>query len=107
MKEFLIKELKRVFDENKRRELSAEDIKKWVRRTRLKQLVFIFFESVILLGFGLGNLMNNPVQSFSFILGVLCLVVWPFLAINIHRYLRKLDYEEEELQSILDALKNE
>jgi tellurite resistance protein TehA-like permease len=60
---------------------------------------------VILLGFGLGNLMNNPVKSFSFALGVLCLVVWPFLAINIHRYLKKLEYEEGELEEIIEELK--
>jgi uncharacterized membrane protein YwzB len=105
MKEFIIKELERVFDEDKRKDLTIEDIKKWIRRTKLKQLAFIFFESVILLGFGLGNLMNNPVKSFSFALGVLCLVVWPFLAINIHRYLKKLEYEEADLEEILTAVK--
>jgi hypothetical protein len=105
MKEFIIKELERVFDEDKRKDLTIEDIKKWIRRTKLKQLAFIFFESVILLGFGLGNLMNNPVKSFSFALGVLCLVVWPFLAINIHRYLKKLEYEEGELEEIIEELK--
>lgn len=103
MKDFIIKELERVYDEEKRKELTVEDIKKWIRKTKLKQLAFIFFESVILLGFGLGNLLNNPVMSFSFALGVLCLVVWPFLAINIHRYLRKLEYEEGELESIVDT----
>jgi len=105
MKEFIIKELERAFDENKRKELTVDDIKKWIRKTKLKQLAFIFFESVILLGFGLGNLLNNPPMSFSFALGVLCLVVWPFLAINIHRYLRKLEYEEGELEEILNSLK--
>ena len=104
MKEFIIKELERVFDEDKRKELTVEDIKKWIRKTKLKQLAFIFFESVILLGFGLGNLLNNPVMSFSFALGVLCLVVWPFLAINIHRYLRKLEYEDNELEEIIKEL---
>jgi uncharacterized membrane protein YwzB len=104
MKEFIIKELERVFDEDKRKTLTIEEIKKWIRRTKLKQLAFIFFESVILLGFGLGNLMNNPVKSFSFALGVLCLVVWPFLAINIHRYLKKLEYEEADLEEILTAV---
>ncbi|MEA2077690.1 MAG: hypothetical protein U9O95_06690 [Candidatus Marinimicrobia bacterium] len=104
MNEFLVKELERVFDENKRKELTVDDIKKWVRRTRLKQILFIFFESVILLGFGLGNLLNNPPLSFSFALGVLCLVVWPFLAINIHRYLKKLEYKDEELEEILKQL---
>ena len=75
MKDFIIKELNRVFDDDKRKDLTVEDIKKWIRKTKLKQLAFIFFESVILLGFGLGNLMNHPVKSFSFALGVLCLVV--------------------------------
>ena len=105
MNEILVKELKRVFDEDKRKELTVEDIKKWIRRTRVKQILFIFFESMILLGFGLGNLLNNPPLSFSFALGVLCLVVWPFLAINIHRYLKKLEYKDEELDEILEALK--
>lgn len=105
MKDFIVKELERVFDEDKRKDLTVEDIKKWIRRTKLKQLAFIFFESVILLGFGLGNLMNNPVKSFSFALGVLCLVVWPFLAINIHRYLKKLEYEDVELEEIIEELK--
>lgn len=105
MNEFLVKELERVFDENKRKELTTDDIKKWIRRTRIKQILFIFFESVILLGFGLGNLLNNPPLSFSFALGVLCLVVWPFLAINIHRYLKKLEYKDEELDEILKQLK--
>ncbi len=104
MKDFIIKELERVFDEDKRKELTAEDIKKWIRKTKLKQLAFIFFESVILLGFGLGNLINNPPLSFSFALGVLCLIVWPFLAINIHRYLRKLDYKEGELEDVIKEL---
>lgn len=104
MKEFIIKELERVFDEDKRKEMTVDDIKKWLRKIKLKQLAFIFFESVILLGFGLGNLLNNPVMSFSFALGVLCLVVWPFLAINIHRYLRKLEYEEGELEEIIKEL---
>ena len=105
MKDFIVKELERVFDEDKRKNLTVDDIKKWIRKTKLKQLAFIFFESVILLGFGLGNLMNNPVKSLSFALGVLCLIVWPFLAINIHRYLRKLDYKEGELEEILIELK--
>lgn len=105
MKDFIIKELERAFDENKRKELTVDDIKKWIRKTKIKQLAFIFFESVILLGFGLGNLLNNPVMSFSFALGILCLVVWPFLAINIHRYLKKLEYKDEELESIVDAYK--
>ena len=104
MKDFIIKELERVFDEDKRKELTAEDIKKWIRKTKLKQLAFIFFESVILLGFGLGNLINNPPLSFSFALGVLCLIVWPFLANNIHRYLRKLDYKEGELEDVIKEL---
>ncbi|MCF7832446.1 MAG: hypothetical protein K9N05_02570 [Candidatus Marinimicrobia bacterium] len=104
MNEFLVKELERVFDEDKRKELTAEDIKKWVRRTRLKQILFIFFESVILLGFGLGKLLNNPPLSFSFALGLLALIVWPFLAINIHRYLKKLEYKEEDLDEILKIL---
>jgi len=104
MKEFIKKELERVFDEEKRKELTADDIKKWIRRTRIKQLLFIFFESVILLGFGLGNLINNPPLSFSFALGILCLIVWPFLAINIHRYLKKLEYKEEELEEIIKEL---
>ncbi len=107
MNEFLKKEVQRVFSEKDQQDLTAEDIKKWVRKTRLKQILFIFFESVILLGFGLGNIINNPLRSFSFALGVLCLVVWPFLAINIHRYLKKIDYEEEDLEQILRALKNE
>mgnify|MGYP001191737977 CR=1 FL=1 len=105
MNEFLKNELERAFKESERPALTIEDIRKWVRRTRLKQLLFIFFESVILLGFGLGNLMNNPVKSFSFALGVLCLVVWPFLAVNIHRYLKKIEYAEEELEEILTELK--
>ncbi len=105
MNTFLLEELKRVFPVDKRKALTKDDIKKWVRKTRLKQLLFILFESVILLGFGLGNLISHPVKSFSFALGVLCLVVWPFLAINIHRYLRKLEYEEEDLDAILIALK--
>ena len=105
MKDFIIKELNRVFDDDKRKDLTVEDIKKWIRKTKLKQLAFIFFESVILLGFGLGNLMNHPVKSFSFALGVLCLVVWPFLAINIHRYLRKLEYKDNELEEIIEELK--
>jgi len=105
MNEFLVKELGRVFDEKKRAELTVEDIKKWIRRTRVKQILFIFFESMILLGFGIGNLLNNPPLSFSFALGVLCLVVWPFLAINIHRYLKKLEYKDENLEEILEALK--
>ena len=107
MNEFLVNELKRVRKEGKIKELNVDNIKKWLRITRIKQLLFIFFESVILLGFGIGNLMNNPVKSFSFALGVLCLVVWPFLAINIHRYLKKLEYKDEDLQSIEDALKSE
>ena len=106
MNEFLVKELERVFDADKRKDLTADDIKKWIRKTRVKQILFIFFESVILLGFGLGNLLNNPPLSFSFALGILCLVVWPFLAINIHRYLKKLEYKEEELEEILNSLKN-
>jgi hypothetical protein len=105
MNEFLVKELGRVFDGKKRAELTVENIKKWIRRTRVKQILFIFFESMILLGFGLGNLLNNPPLSFSFALGVLCLVVWPFLAINIHRYLKKLEYKDEELDDILKQLK--
>ena len=105
MNEFLLNELERVFPAGQRHELTKEDIKKWVRKTRVKQLLFILFESVILLGFGLGNLLNNPVKSFSFALGVLCLVVWPFLAINIHKYLRKIEYEEGELDELIDALK--
>ena len=105
MKEFIIKELERAFDEDKRKELSVEDIKKWIRKTKLKQLAFIFFESVILLGLGLGNLLNNPVISFSFALGVLCLVVWTFLAINIHRYLKKLEYQDSELEGIVKEIK--
>ena len=105
MNEFLVKELGRVFDEKKRAELTVEDIQKWIRRTRVKQILFIFFESVILLGFGIGNLLNNPPLSFSFALGVLCLVVWPFLAINIHRYLKKLEYMEEDLEEILKQSK--
>ena len=107
MNEFLVKELKRAFLEDRREALTIEDMKKWLRRTRLKQILFIFFESVILVGFGLGNLLNNPPLSFSFALGVLCLVVWPFLAINIHRYLKKLEYKEEELEDILEAVKKE
>ncbi len=106
MNEFLVKELKRAFLEDRREALTIEEMKKWLRRTRLKQILFIFFESVILVGFGLGNLLNNPPLSFSFALGVLCLVVWPFLAINIHRYLKKLEYKEEELEEILEAVKN-
>jgi hypothetical protein len=105
MNDFLLNELERVFPADRRRELTKEDIKKWVRKTRLKQLLFILFESVILLGFGLGNLLNNPVKSFSFALGVLCLVVWPFLAINIHKYLKKIEYEEEELDELIAELK--
>ncbi|MBW6457989.1 MAG: hypothetical protein K0B52_02385 [FCB group bacterium] len=105
MNTFLLDELQRVFPVEKRKDISKEDIKKWVRKTRLKQLLFILFESVILLGFGLGNLMTHPVKSFSFALGVLCLVVWPFLAINIHRYLKKLEYEEEDLDEILRSLR--
>lgn len=104
MNDFLFNEIKRVFPEEQLKSISKEDIKKWIRKTRIKQLLFIFFESVILLGFGIGNLMNNPVKSFSFALGVLCLVVWPFLAINIHRYLKKLEYEEGDLDEILTAL---
>lgn len=104
MNDFLFNEIQRVFPEEQLQSLSKEDIKKWIRKTRIKQLLFIFFESVILLGFGIGNLMNNPVKSFSFALGVLCLVVWPFLAINIHRYLKKLEYEESDLDEILAAL---
>ncbi|MCD6446836.1 MAG: hypothetical protein J7L40_01585 [Candidatus Marinimicrobia bacterium] len=104
MNEFLVKELGRVFDEKKRAKLTVEDIKKWIRRTRVKQILFIFFESMILLGFGIGNLLNNPPLSFSFALGILCLVVWPFLAINIHRYLKKLEYKEEDLEEILKQL---
>lgn len=100
MNEFLLNEIQRAEKDGKIKEINIESIKKWLRRTRLKQLAFIFMESVILLGFGIGNLMNNPVKSFSFALGVLCLVVWPFLAINIHRYLKKLDYKEEELEEI-------
>ena len=107
MNTFLLEELKRVFPVDKRKALTKDDIKKWVRKTRLKQLLFILFESVILLGFGLGNLISHPVKSFSFALGVLCLVVWPFLAINIHRYLRKLEYEDEDLDAILIALKKD
>ncbi len=106
MNEFLINELKHALGGNKDKEITLEDIKKWIRRTRVKQILFIFFESVILLGFGLGNLLNNPPLSFSFALGVLCLVVWPFLAINIHRYLKKLEYKDEELEEILKAIKN-
>ncbi len=106
MKEFIKKELERVFDEEKRKELTADDIKKWIRRTRIKQLLFIFFESVILLGFGLGNLINNPPLSFSFALGILCLIVWPFLAINIHRYLKKLEYGEEDIEEIIKTFKS-
>jgi hypothetical protein len=30
--------------------------------------------------------------------------VWPFLAINIHRYLKKLEYEEADLEEILTAV---
>lgn len=104
MNEFLVKELKKAQAEGKLKEVNVENIKKWVRQTRLKQLAFIFMESVILLGFGVGNLINYPVKSFSFALGVLCLVVWPFLAINIHRYLKKLEYKEEELAEILQEL---
>ena len=105
MKDFILNELKRVFDEDKLNVLTVDEIKKWIRRTRLKQLLFIFFESVVLLGFGLGNLINNPVMSFSFALGVLCLVVWPFLAINIHRYLKKLEYKDDsELDEIVKQL---
>ncbi|MDZ7796102.1 MAG: hypothetical protein U5N56_03250 [Candidatus Marinimicrobia bacterium] len=107
MNEFLKKEVQRVFNEKEQEQITKEDIKKWVRKTRLKQIVFIFFESVILLGFGLGNIMNNPVRSFSFALGILCLVVWPFLAVNIHRYLKKIDYEEDDLDEIIKALKKE
>ena len=106
MNEFLVKELERVFDVDQRKDLTIDDIKKWIRKTRIKQILFIFFKSVILLGFGLGNLLNNPPLSFSFALGVLCLVVWPFLAINIHRYLKKLEYKDEELEGILDVLKS-
>lgn len=104
MNEFLVKELKRARKEGKIKEIDVDHVKKWLRSTRLKQLLFIFFESVILLGFGIGNLMNNPVKSFSFALGVLCLVVWPFLAINIHRYLKKLEYKEEDLEEIVKEL---
>ncbi len=107
MNEFLLNELKRAREEGKLKEVTIDNIKKWVRRTRLKQLVFIFFESVILLGFGIGNLTNNPVKSFSFALGVLCLVIWPFLAINIHRYLRRLEYKEEDLEEIVRRLTEE
>jgi hypothetical protein len=101
MNDFLMQELQRVYSPEQQKDLGKEDVKKWVRKTRLKQLLFIFFESVILLGFGIGNLMNNPVRSFSFALGVLCLIVWPFLAVNIHRYLKKLDYGEEDLDQIV------
>lgn len=101
MNDFLLQELQRVYSPEQQKDLGKEDVKKWVRKTRLKQLLFIFFESVILLGFGIGNLMNNPVRSFSFALGVLCLIVWPFLAVNIHRYLKKLDYGEEDLDQIV------
>ena len=104
MNDILVKELKRVFDEDQLKVLTTDDIKKWFRKARVKQILFIFFESVILLGFGLGNLLNNPPLSFSFALGVLCLVVWPFLAINIHRYLKKLEYKEEDLEEILKIL---
>jgi hypothetical protein len=107
MKEFLINEIKRALGGDKDKEITIEDIKKWVRKTRLKQILFIFFESVILVGFGLGNLLNNPPLSFSFALGVLCLVVWPFLAINIHRYLKKLEYKDEELEEIHKAVNDE
>ena len=104
MNEFLFNELKRAKEDGKLKEVNTENIKKWLRRTRLKQLAFIFFESVILLGFGIGNLTNNPVKSFSFALGVLCLVIWPFLAINIHRYLKKLEFKDEELEEIIKKL---
>lgn len=104
MNEFLKSEIERVFSVEEQKDLSREAIKKWLRKTRVKQLLFIFFESVILLGFGIGNLMKHPVRSFSFALGVLCLIVWPFLAINIHRYLKKLEYKEEDLDQILSAL---
>lgn len=107
MNDFLFNEIKRVFPEEQLKSISKEDIKKWIRKTRIKQLLFIFFESVILLGFGIGNLMNNPVKSFSFALGVLCLVVWPFLAINIHRYLKKLEYEESDLDRVLEILRHQ
>lgn len=107
MNEFLLQELQRVYLPEQQKDLGKEDIKKWVRKTRLKQLLFIFFESVILLGFGIGNLMNHPVRSFSFALGILCLIVWPFLAVNIHRYLKKLDYKEEDLDQILLKLGRE
>lgn len=107
MNEFLKKEIKRVFNKDKQQNVQKEDIAKWVRKTRLKQILFIFFESVILLGFGLGNIMNNPIRSFSFALGVLCLVVWPFLAINIHRYLKKLDHREEDLEEVAEEIRRE
>ena len=105
MNEFLKKELERAFSDEERETLSTEDIKKWSRKTRLKQLLFILFESVILLGLGMGNILNQPVKSFSFALGILCLVVWPFLAINIHRYLRKIEFKDEELDELLEELK--
>jgi hypothetical protein len=107
MNEFLLNELKRVFPPEELGRLGKEEIQKWVRKTRIKQLLFIFFESVILLGFGIGNLLNHPVRSFSFALGILCLIVWPFLAVNIHRYLKKLEYEEADLDRILAILRHE
>ncbi|MCK4814120.1 MAG: hypothetical protein KAT14_09305 [Candidatus Marinimicrobia bacterium] len=105
MNEFLKKELERAFNDEERKTISAEDIKKWSRKTRLKQLLFILFESVILLGLGMGNILNREFKSFSFALGVLCLVVWPFLAINIHRYLRKIEFKDEELDELIKELK--
>lgn len=105
MNEFLKKELERAFSDEERKTISTEDIKKWSRKTRLKQLLFILFESIILLGLGMGNILNQPVKSFSFALGILCLVVWPFLAINIHRYLRKIEFKDEELDELVEKLK--
>lgn len=101
-KEFILNELKKAFPEEYPDKLDKEHIKKWSRRTRLKQLGFLFLETIILLGIGSGNIINNPVKSLQAALGFLCVIVWIFLAINIQKYIRKISFNDKEADEILE-----
>jgi len=104
MNEFLVKELKRAQKEGKLGEVTIENIKKWIRQKKTKQIAFLFLESVVLLGIGAGNLFNSPPKSFPFALGLFCIVFWFFLAFKINQYLNKIESKDEDLEEILRHL---
>jgi len=105
MNDFIRKELKKAFPEDFPHKLKKDEINRWSRRTRMKQLGFLFLETVVLLGIGTGNIINNKILSFSSALGFLCIIVWIFLAINIHKYVNNINLSDEDINNILDETK--